>query len=261
MSIEDFAEAHKTLLKVMGNILADPTNEKYRTLRKENAAVKVKLRHPACIAALKLCGFTDTPEAYVCRPAVDLALMRGMCAALKANPAPVATQVGSVGASAAADARGGAATRLVNGVIVRPPRGEEAEERGASEQAQARPAALAEAPRPKTSQAQPGVAAAATAPAPAVASASAEAPKPKASQASAGGGPKKTAFDFQRPVDHQKQKQDQETALAEARRQQKERYRQGVGTAGYPAAGGAAAPQQPQPQQQPAPSDQQCALQ
>lgn len=108
---EEFLEAHRTLSRIFGNILADPTNEKYRTLNKANAVVKEKLRHPSCIAALQLCGFTDGGEAYVCRPAADLALMREMAGELKALPE--FTELPSPGAAAG--------TRLVDGVIVRTP--------------------------------------------------------------------------------------------------------------------------------------------
>ena len=57
-----FVEAHRTLLKVFENILRQPDEAKFRTLRKANAVVQEKLCHHTCIDALKLCGFIDTGE-------------------------------------------------------------------------------------------------------------------------------------------------------------------------------------------------------
>eukprot|EP00933_Yihiella_yeosuensis_P074540 TRINITY_DN8348_c3_g1_i1.p1 TRINITY_DN8348_c3_g1~~TRINITY_DN8348_c3_g1_i1.p1 ORF type:complete len:349 (+),score=55.81 TRINITY_DN8348_c3_g1_i1:23-1048(+) len=105
---EEFLEAHKTMSKILGNIIADPKNEKFRTLRKTNAVVKEKLRHPACIQALSMCGFVDDGEHYVCPMVADLSAARHVLAALKAH---------STSAAATPAATGG--TRLVNGVIVR----------------------------------------------------------------------------------------------------------------------------------------------
>lgn len=112
MSREGYAEAHATLLKVFGNILKEPTNEKFRSLKKENAVVKQKLNHPACIQALLTCGFEDRGDVYVCRSAVDFNMMRQMQIALQKNqPGQAPQQIGS--------APSGQGTRLVNGVIIR----------------------------------------------------------------------------------------------------------------------------------------------
>ncbi|CAJ1343750.1 unnamed protein product, partial [Effrenium voratum] len=62
---EEFGEAVRTLTKVFGNILSEPKNAKFRSLRKGNAVVKEKLKHPACLAALTMCGFVDDGECYV----------------------------------------------------------------------------------------------------------------------------------------------------------------------------------------------------
>ncbi|CAE7458214.1 unnamed protein product [Symbiodinium natans] len=83
---EEYAEAHRTMVKVFSNVLADPKNEKFRTLRKANAVVQDKLKHPACKQALLLCGFTEEEDCYVCPPSADLSTMRRVCAQLKALP-------------------------------------------------------------------------------------------------------------------------------------------------------------------------------
>lgn len=101
----EFADAQETLERIFGNILKEPTNEKFRSLKKENKIVKEKLNHPACIEALKLCGFTDMGETFTCPLVADLSLMRKMHVALK--PSSVASE--------------GSGPRMVNGVIVRPP--------------------------------------------------------------------------------------------------------------------------------------------
>merc|ERR1719454_232490 len=114
MSPEVFAEAHKTLSKIFGNIIADPTNEKFRSLKKANAVVQDKLRHPACVQALLLCGFQDTGDTYVCRANADLSLMRQFTSSLKAYDPLSATPASS---SAPAKASG-SGVRMVNGTIV-----------------------------------------------------------------------------------------------------------------------------------------------
>lgn len=101
------AQVKETLLKVFGNILNNPGNEKFRSLKKANALVKERLRHPSCIALLKLCRFEDREDVYVCPSAVDLTPMRKTVAALQ--------RVGDAGSSES----GGSGVRIVNGVIQR----------------------------------------------------------------------------------------------------------------------------------------------
>jgi len=122
MAPKDFRNAHSTLLKVSNNILSEPGNEKYRTLKKSNAIVQEKLCHPACIEALRLCGFSDVDEAYVCRSAADLSVMRRMSAALRAGSLQ-SSQQGSAAAGLAAPVSTWSAggRRIVNGVIVDAP--------------------------------------------------------------------------------------------------------------------------------------------
>ncbi|OLP95754.1 hypothetical protein AK812_SmicGene22068 [Symbiodinium microadriaticum] len=103
---EEYAEAHSTIMKVFSNVLKDPKNEKFRTLRKANAVVQEKLKHPACTQALLMCGFADEGECFVCEPGADLSTMRRVCAQLKASPPPAS------------------GVRIVDGVIQRPPKAE-----------------------------------------------------------------------------------------------------------------------------------------
>ncbi|CAL1127273.1 unnamed protein product [Cladocopium goreaui] len=100
---EEFAEAVRTLGKVFGNILSQPKNEKYRSLRKDNAVVKEKLKHPSCIASLQLCGFFDDGDFFVCPDSRDLTTMRRVCGLLKEVPLTEGV-------------------RIVDGVIMRPPK-------------------------------------------------------------------------------------------------------------------------------------------
>lgn len=210
MGASGYNDAHDTLTKVFGNILKDPANEKFRTLKKDNKIVKEKLNHPACIHALKASGFQDAGQVYSCPIGNDLAVMRKMHAALLANPpgaaasAPVAS-AGSGERACASSAGGG--TRLVDGVIIRDPRPAPAAPPPASAPAVATqtPAMAREAPKPRT---------------PASASA------------------------FQRRDDPAAAQKAQDSALQEARRLQKERYK-----AGY-TPGSAAPPAAPQQQQQ-----------
>eukprot|EP00434_Breviolum_minutum_P021617 symbB.v1.2.019080.t1/scaffold1547.1/size112433/1 len=104
---EEFAEAVRTLSKVFGNILSQPTNEKYRSLRKDNAVVKEKLKHPSCVASLQLCGFVEDGDFYVCPESSDLTTMRRVSAILKAVPLD--------------------GVRIVDGVITRPAKAEATE--------------------------------------------------------------------------------------------------------------------------------------
>lgn len=188
MGAEGYAEAHSTLLKVFGNIIKDPNNEKFRTLKKENAVVKQKLNHPACIQALLTCGFQDMGDVYMCRSGADLALMRKMQSALQKNPPGEAVARPSAGYS-------GGGTRLVNGVIVR------------------------EAPAPAPPPAAVASAPARTAPVPA-----GEPPFAKNSSAPAPAKPK-SAFDFGSRSKREQAEKAQQDALQEARSLQKDRYK------------------------------------
>eukprot|EP00913_Durusdinium_trenchii_P016186 g15211.t1 len=100
---EEFSEAVRTLTKIFDNILSQPKNAKFRSLRKENAVVKEKLKHPSCLASLRLCGFVEDADVFVCPDSVDLSTMRRVCTQLKAVPLSEGV-------------------RLVDGVIVRPPK-------------------------------------------------------------------------------------------------------------------------------------------
>jgi len=232
MSRAELDEAHKTLTKVFGNILAEPGNAKFRTLKKANAVVQEKLRHPACREVLLLCGFEDTSEAYVCRSNADLSVMRQMASLLKAfrpeAPFPAATP----------DQGASTGTRIVNGVITRDP----PPARTVDEAAISRTSAASLVPYPV---------------------AVASPPLPSASSApttSAAGVKPKSAFDFERRASREQRLQVQEAQLLEARRQQKERYKTN-GTYSGPAPPSEPLAQQPKHGGAMPPQDQGCSLQ
>jgi len=237
MAPADFRNAHSTLLKVFSNILSEPGNEKYRTLKKGNAVVQEKLRHPACIEALRLCGFSDAGEAYVCRPAADLSVMRRMSLALRVSSLQSAQQGPAAAGPPASVSIGSAGGRkIVNGVIV-------------------------DAPRPPPDE-RPSIATPSAARAVADAGSYAQVPTPEAADrarvaANAGTAKAKaTAFDFKRRGDREAQEQAQVASLQELRKQQKERYKTtgGTGTSTMPAAAPASTASTHG-------QDQQCALQ
>jgi len=123
MAPTDFLNAHSTLLKVFNNILFEPGNDKYRTLKKGNAVVQAKLCHPACIKVLRLGGFSDVGEAYVCRPAADLSVMRRMSAALRAASLQMSQQGPALAGRVASVSTGSAGSRrFVNSVMIDAPR-------------------------------------------------------------------------------------------------------------------------------------------
>jgi len=246
MAPAKFAEAHRTLLRVFGNVLSDPANEKFRTLKKANAIVQEKLQHPACIEMLRLCGFSDMGEVYACRQAADLSLMRRMTAVLKARPPGTAAKDLKVTSGT------GGGTRLVNGVIVREPR------------------AAAEAALAPSSQVPPVPAASSGHPSgPGARAAAGGLPAADSSPTAVGpSGPKppRSAFDFENRSAREKREQAQQSALQELRQQQKERYRSG-GTQSAAAAAqshpGQQDQQHPPPQRPPAQQQQQdgCVIQ
>eukprot|EP00927_Polykrikos_kofoidii_P005277 TRINITY_DN1209_c0_g1_i1.p1 TRINITY_DN1209_c0_g1~~TRINITY_DN1209_c0_g1_i1.p1 ORF type:complete len:379 (+),score=68.12 TRINITY_DN1209_c0_g1_i1:73-1137(+) len=203
MTTAEFEMAQKTLLKVFGNILAEPGNEKFRTLKKANTVVQEKLRHSTCQEALRLSGFHDVGEAFVCRPNADLGVMRQMTAVLKTYRPEAARSAGTAStsavptrASSTATPAAASGTRLLDGVIVRTP------------------------PR-QVQEAKPSATSAHSVPA---ASTAAKVPPPVPGT---GGQKPRSAFDFEKRGDREKSLQVQEAQLAEARRQQKERYQTG----------------------------------
>ena len=53
----------KVLTLLVRNLKAKPTDPKFRTIKKGNAAIAAKvLRYPAAVAVLKLAGFEDDGE-------------------------------------------------------------------------------------------------------------------------------------------------------------------------------------------------------
>lgn len=72
---------YATILKVMNNMLANPAEDKFRSLKKTNAALQSKLFGVADGAAselLKLCGFEDTEEVITLSGTPD-----GRCSAIR----------------------------------------------------------------------------------------------------------------------------------------------------------------------------------
>ncbi|PFH35273.1 nucleoredoxin family protein [Besnoitia besnoiti] len=66
LSDEERTVGYSTLVKVVSNILNNPGDPKYLTLKKSNASVQSKLGNRNFIKILKLAGFQETPEAYKC---------------------------------------------------------------------------------------------------------------------------------------------------------------------------------------------------
>lgn len=63
-SAEIIDDTFKVLLKIADNILKDPSNVKYRTLRKDNATIKNKvLAAKGGLDCLSLMGFQEVSQA------------------------------------------------------------------------------------------------------------------------------------------------------------------------------------------------------
>eukprot|EP00928_Gymnodinium_smaydae_P038219 TRINITY_DN26404_c0_g1_i1.p1 TRINITY_DN26404_c0_g1~~TRINITY_DN26404_c0_g1_i1.p1 ORF type:complete len:339 (+),score=64.36 TRINITY_DN26404_c0_g1_i1:32-1048(+) len=187
---EERAAIRETLLKVFRNVLENPGNEKFRSLKKANALVRERLKHPASVAILRLCGFEDVGESYTCSPVADLTAMRKMVAALQAAEQSSATP------AAQAPRPAGSGTRIVNGVIQRTPTTNGYAAASAPSCAPAAPAAAAEVPI--------------------VATAAAKRPAIK---------PLGAATFERRGASAEQTRKEQEDALREARAAQKQRYK------------------------------------
>lgn len=80
---EQAKEAYATLTKVLVNILRDPSNPKFRTLRKDNRLVAESLCVSiAAVSLLLIVGFEDQEGAFYCPEFTDLAEMEAVCDAL-----------------------------------------------------------------------------------------------------------------------------------------------------------------------------------
>lgn len=189
-------QVQETLQKVFGNILTNPGNEKFRSLKKANTLVKDRLKHSSCVALLRLCGFEDRGEAYVCPVTADLTAMRKTVSALQLTtyvPPPQVTESSSSG------------VRIVNGVIQRsaPP---------------AQPAVIAQG------KAKPSSAGVATAAAAAAATDKSEVRAPGGYPAKKAA-PKSVPGFERRGLSGQQVHKEQEEALRKAREERKERYK------------------------------------
>jgi hypothetical protein len=73
----DARETRVTLNKILGNIVQNPTEAKFRNLKKDNKTISEKiLRSGAATSLLLAVGFDDTGAAYSCAPDTDLEPMR-----------------------------------------------------------------------------------------------------------------------------------------------------------------------------------------
>jgi len=116
-------ETYETLNKVLSNIVANPAEPKFRTLKKENKLVSEKLsRSTGAISTLLALGFEDTGAAYVCPSGADLGphsevvdllecilASRGSDQATTASPSTAAAATATATAAAAATATASAA--------------------------------------------------------------------------------------------------------------------------------------------------------
>jgi thioredoxin len=108
--------ALKTMLKLLENIHSNPTEAKFRKIRKTNKAFATRIGGvPAAVECLKSAGFLDAGEAeFVYNPAAEptltaaLAALRAATAAAAAAPAPAAAAAGSPFAAPTAPAPFGA---------------------------------------------------------------------------------------------------------------------------------------------------------
>lgn len=108
-------EVYETLRKVLSNIVKNPTEPKFRTLKKENKVVSEKLcRSHNAISCLLALGFDDNGVAYVCPEDVDLGLIQECSELLECIITSRAPQDGDEAAPAAA-AAAAAAPRPLSG--------------------------------------------------------------------------------------------------------------------------------------------------
>jgi len=77
LSPAEARETYETLAKVLGNILANPGEAKFRSLKKDNKVIAVKILRSNNAASLLLAmGFEDEGGAYRLEPDADLETMR-----------------------------------------------------------------------------------------------------------------------------------------------------------------------------------------
>nr|CEL69039.1 TPA: nnucleoredoxin, putative [Neospora caninum Liverpool] len=67
---------YSTVVKIVNNILNNPGDPKYLSLKKNNASVQARLGNRNFIKILKLAGFQETPDAYKCSECPDTAKLR-----------------------------------------------------------------------------------------------------------------------------------------------------------------------------------------
>lgn len=224
-------ETYETLAKIFGNILKNPTEVKFRTLKKDNKVIAAKVLRSKHAASLLLAlGFDDEGGAYTC-PAVDVDTLSTAvdllnCMVLtmpeepKEEPAEAAPAT-AVASGAAAVAVGGASALAAKPSVVENPQGfkrrddAEAKRQAQMDQLQAARAAKgAEYVENPSGPPPPAPSAAAGYPSASAAEESANAKKKPA-----------TAFDFQDRGKKEQEKNKAAMSLEEMRRAQKEKFK------------------------------------
>lgn len=81
---QDAEKSRATLAKILGNLVKDPTNEKYRKLRLSNAVVKAKIVDvPFALGVLEAVGFVAEGDEMALSGTVDVDLVRNAIDALQ----------------------------------------------------------------------------------------------------------------------------------------------------------------------------------
>jgi len=221
-------ETYETLLKVLKNINANPTEQKFRTLKKDNKLIAEKLCRSACACSVLLAlGFEDETASYRLPPDADLeplgesvALLECILASRESSeaappPAAAPAAVQEPRLAAAPSAGSPTAPGNMRGFVRRSD-----EERRREEQARELQAVRA-AQRAHFGDGG-GAAAALRDAAPAAAPAPAQAAAGQADSKK----PVKSAFDFESRQKRDQQHQQAESSLEELRRQQREKFKQ-----------------------------------
>lgn len=233
LTFQQKGETYETLRKVLGNITANPTEQKFRTLKKDNRLVADKICRScgACSVILAL-GFDDDGAVYRCPPDADLApiteileLIDGILASRGADEAAAPAAAAAAPVSTQEPARPIASPASSPSPLAKAAAGNFArrsdEDKKREEQARELEAVRAAQRAQFAEGGSTPAALRAAAPAAASPTAQADAGHPDAKKQ-----PAKSAFDFKSRSKEEQQQQNAANSLEEIRKQQREKFKQ-----------------------------------
>jgi len=213
-------KVYDILKKVLGNIVKNPTEAKYRSLKKENKIVAdILCRSPSAISMLLALGFEDDGAAYYCPEDTDLSPLQETVDMLECLIASCSETAGAAPSAPPAPAAAAAVAPAAYPAVSRPQRISDEERKRQEQQSQLVAARMAQQNRHEQHLRNPS-------PSPPAVAAAQPAAQTSAQKVAADAKQKKSAFDFQNRSKGEAKEKAAASSLEDLRAAQKAKFQE-----------------------------------